>query len=165
MEKDCGLPKAYFDMAYSIYAVGWTTDLTAAFRNIASCLKSGGVFVFSWDHPLMHCVDVVNGQLVFSGTYTEDEPFSYLQRGQPVTVQNRRLSTYINELADAGFTVERLVEETDYDILSRSAEFSSGYLYFMEGKKDSAFIYYQSKEEIIISLFYEKIVRIKRTFC
>lgn len=32
MEKDCGLPKAYFDMAYSIYAVGWTTDLTAAFR-------------------------------------------------------------------------------------------------------------------------------------
>ena len=121
--------------------------------------------MFSWDHPLMHCVDVVNGQLVFSGTYTEDEPFSYLQRGQPVTVQNRRLSTYINELADAGFTVERLVEETDYDILSRSAEFSSGYLYFMEGKKDSAFIYYQSKEEIIISLFYEKIVRIKRTFC
>lgn len=78
MEKDCGLPKAYFDMAYSIYAVGWTTDLTAAFRNIASCLKPGGVFVFSWDHLLMHCVDVVNGQLVFSGTYTEDESFSYL---------------------------------------------------------------------------------------
>lgn len=135
MEKDCGLPKAYFDMAYSIYAVGWTTDLTAAFRNIASCLKPGGVFVFSWDHPLMHCVDVVNGQLVFSGTYTEDEPFSYLQRGQPVTVQNRRLSTYINELADAGFTVERLVEETDYDILSRSAEFSSGYYTSWKAKK------------------------------
>lgn len=135
MEKDCGLPKAYFDMAYSIYAVGWTTDLTAAFRNIASCLKPGGVFVFSWDHPLMYCVDVVNGQLVFSGTYTEDESFSYLQRGQPVTVQNRRLSTYINELADAGFTVERLVEETDYDILSRSAEFSSGYYTSWKAKK------------------------------
>ena len=127
MEQECGLPKGYFDVVYSVYAIGWTTDLKAAVHHIASYLKPGGVFIFSWDHPLMRCIDVADDQLVFSGSYTKDEAFSYIQRGQPVTVQNRRMSTYINELADAGFAVERLVEETDCDTLSRTAEFSSGY--------------------------------------
>lgn len=125
MEADCGIPHAYFDVVYSIYAIGWTTDLTATCNNVASYLKPGGVFIFSWDHPLMHCVEVVEEQLVFSGAYTQDEAFSYIQRGQPVTVQNRRLSTYINSLADAGLIVERLVEESEAS--SPAAEFSSEY--------------------------------------
>ena len=56
-----------------------------------------------------------------------DESFSYIQRGQPVTVQNRRLSTYINELADAGFAVEKIIEETDSDTLAKPAAFSAKY--------------------------------------
>ena len=135
MEEDCGLPKSYFDIVYSIYAIGWTTDLKAAFSNIAFWLKPGGVFIFSWDHPLMHCVDVEKEQIVLTRPYTEDETFSYLQRGQPVTVCNRRLSTYINELAAAGFIIERLVEETDSDTLSREAEFSVKYYSPWKAKK------------------------------
>ncbi len=27
MEEECGIPKNYFDAVYSIYAIGWTTDL------------------------------------------------------------------------------------------------------------------------------------------
>ena len=127
MERECGLPKRYFDIVYSIYAIGWTTDLKATFHNIASYLKPGGVFIFSWDHPFMHCVDAAGEQLVITSSYTRDEAFSYIQRGQPVTVQNRRLSTYINELADAGFAIERCIEQTDSETLSRPPEFSSGY--------------------------------------
>lgn len=127
MERECGLPKRYFDIVYSIYAIGWTTDLKATFHNIASYLKPGGVFIFSWDHPFMHCVDAAGEQLVITSSYTRDEVFSYIQRGQPVTVQNRRLSTYINELADAGFAIERCIEQTDSETLSRPPEFSSGY--------------------------------------
>ena len=56
-----------------------------------------------------------------------DEPFSYVQRGQPVTIQHRRMSTYVNTLADAGFAVERMIEETDAETLSQSAAFSSAY--------------------------------------
>lgn len=41
MERECGLPKRYFDIVYSIYAIGWTTDLKATFHNIASYLKPG----------------------------------------------------------------------------------------------------------------------------
>lgn len=39
MEEDCGIPKDYFDFVYSIYAIGWTTDLEGTFSRIASYLK------------------------------------------------------------------------------------------------------------------------------
>jgi ubiquinone/menaquinone biosynthesis C-methylase UbiE len=39
MEEECGLPENYFDFVYSIYAIGWTTDLEGTFRRIASYLK------------------------------------------------------------------------------------------------------------------------------
>lgn len=76
MEAECGLPTGYFDVAYSIYALGWTVDLPATLRRVASYLKPGGVFVFSWDHPLMHCISAQDGKLVLEGGYLEDDPFS-----------------------------------------------------------------------------------------
>jgi SAM-dependent methyltransferase len=127
MEKNPGLPQGYFDVVYSVYAIGWTVDLQGTFNYIASYLKAGGVFIFSWDYPFMHCVEAKDGQLIFSGSYYESEPFSYIQRGQPVTIYNRRLSDYINALAAVGFAVERVVEETDKLTLERDTEFSSDY--------------------------------------
>lgn len=135
MESDRGLPKEYFDVVYSIYAIGWTVDLQMTFNNIASYLKKDGVFIFSWDHPLMHCVDVRNDEIVFEGCYLNEDIFSHTQRGNPVTVRNRKLSTYINALAKAGFMVERLVEETNDETLTRPAEFSSGYYTPYKAKK------------------------------
>ena len=52
METDINLPKHYFDYVYSIYAIGWTTDLPVTFKLIYSYLKDGGTLIFSWDHPL-----------------------------------------------------------------------------------------------------------------
>ncbi len=135
MEADCDLPIEYFDVIYSIYAIGWTVDLYTTFRNIASYLKKDGVFIFSWDHPLMHCVDVQDDSIIFEGCYLNDEDFSYIQRGNPVTIKNRKLSTYINTLANSGFMIECLIEETDKETLSRPAEFSSGYYTPYKAKK------------------------------
>lgn len=127
MEQNPGLPQGYFDVVYSIYAIGWTVDLRGTFNLIASYLKTGGVFIFSWDHPFMHCVEAKDGQLIFSGSYYDAEPFSYIQRGQPVIIYNRRLSDYINTLACVGFAVEKVIEETDRDTMERDCEFSSQY--------------------------------------
>lgn len=135
MEAECGLPADYFDVVYSIYAIGWTTDLPMTFRNIASYLKKDGVFLFSWDHPLMHCVEAEEDKLIFTGNYLDEDEFSYMQRGNPVTIKNRKLSTYINTLAQAGFMVEQLIEETNEKILARPAEFSSGYYTPYKAKK------------------------------
>lgn len=137
MEADIGLPKNYFDVVYSIYAIGWTTDLSATIQNVASYLKKDGIFIFSWDHPFMHCLssDPETQNLIFDGTYTMDEEFSFLLRGQPVTLKNRRISTYINALADAGFAVEKLVEETRKETLEKASEFSSQYYAEWRAKK------------------------------
>lgn len=135
MEADCGLPKEYFDVIYSIYAIGWTVDLQTTFHNISAYLKKDGVFIFSWDHPLMHSIDIQDNSVIFNGRYTNDEDFSYIQRGNPVTIKNRKLSTYINALANSGLMVERLIEETDKEILSRPAEFSSGFYSPFKAKK------------------------------
>ena len=91
METNPGLPNNYFDIAYSIYAIGWTTDLQATFNLIASYLKKDGIFIFSWDHPFMHCVDIQNNQLVFEGSYFETELFTFQKGGYPVSLYNRKL--------------------------------------------------------------------------
>ena len=147
MEHNPGLPQEYFDVIYSIYAVGWTVDLQRTFNLIASYLKQNGIFIFSWDHPFLHCVDVEGEKLIFSGSYYEAEPFTFhkgenrqvVRRseknvsyaapidGYPLTLFNHRLSDYINTLAAAGFAAERIVEETDSATLERDATFSSEY--------------------------------------
>lgn len=136
MEADCGLPKDYFDVVYSIYALGWTVDLPGTIRRIASYLKPGGSLIFSWDHPLMKCIEERDGMLVLEGCYLEDDFFSYLQKGAyPVTIQNHKMSSWINALADADFRIVRLVEETDQKTLEREEEFSSGYYSTVRAKK------------------------------
>ncbi|HCA28430.1 MAG TPA: class I SAM-dependent methyltransferase [Ruminococcaceae bacterium] len=143
MEQNPGLPQDYFDVVYSIYAIGWTVDLQKTFSLISSYLKKDGVFIFTWDHPFLHCIEAKDGQLVFSGSYFEGEPFTFKknigkpanrnnsnhekENGFPLTLYNRRLSDYINALASAGFAVERVVEETDKITFERDAEFSSEY--------------------------------------
>lgn len=151
MEQNPGLPQNYFDVVYSIYAIGWTVDLQTTFNNIASYLKKDGVFIFSWDHPFLHCVDPVDEKLVFSGSYYEKEPFTFKktvgksanrtnsdhsdEHGHALSLYNRRLCDYINALAVSGFTVERVVEETDSETLSRADEFSSTYYSSCKAKK------------------------------
>lgn len=56
MESELNIPKEYFDFVYSIYGIGWTTDLQGTFNRIASYLKKDGVFIFSWNHTLYHCI-------------------------------------------------------------------------------------------------------------
>ena len=127
MEEDPGLPTEYFDVVYSIYALGWTVDMDQTLARIASYLKKDGILIFSWDHPFMHCVDLEGERLVFSGSYHEPEAFASSKGGNPVFMFNRRLSDYINPLAKAGFAVERLVEETEPAALERDGAVHSKY--------------------------------------
>lgn len=113
MEEECGLPTEYFDLIYSVYGIGWTTDLDKTFRCICSYLKSGGVFAFGWSHPIHKCVYVENGRLIFSNSYFNEEWYRASMSDKEIMLSNRMLSTYINALADNGFMIEKLVEETD----------------------------------------------------
>lgn len=127
MESDCGMPKEYFDVVYSIYAIGWTVDLQTTFNHIASYLKKDGIFIFSWDSPILRCVNVENDKIVFDGCYFNEENGSFQQRGNTVIHKNRKMSTYINALAKAGFMIEQLIEETNKETLEQPAEVSASY--------------------------------------
>lgn len=113
MEEDIGIPKQYFDAVYSIYAIGWTTNLAATFGLIHSYLKPGGYFIFSWDHPLYAHLKSQNGQIYLDGSYQNEGVIKYPKfKGEdaPVIIPKRKLATYINELIRAGFTIESVVE-------------------------------------------------------
>lgn len=127
MEVNPGLPLGYFDAVYSIYALGWTQDLDTTIELVASYLKPNGIFIFSWDHPLMARVKEAEGQLTFDSSYHEEDIFNFTKADQPMTVINRKMSTYINTLSKHGIFVEQLIEAVDTSENSEELAFSSAY--------------------------------------
>lgn len=113
MEEECGLPTEYFDLVYSVYGIGWTTDLDKTFRHIHSYLKKGGTFVFGWSHPIHKCVSMENGRMSFGNSYFDEAWYRADMGNKEIMLCNRMLSTYINALADNGFVIEKMVEEID----------------------------------------------------
>lgn len=113
MENDCGLPRNHFDLVYSVYGIGWTTDLDKTFKRIHLYLKDNGVFVFGWSHPIHKCVSVENGRLIFSNSYFNEEWYCADMNDKKIMLSNRMLSTYINALTENGFMIDNLIEQTD----------------------------------------------------
>lgn len=56
MEADIDIPTDYFDYVYSIYGIGWTTDLQGTFQKIASYLKKAA---YSSSAGITHCIIVL----------------------------------------------------------------------------------------------------------
>ena len=131
MEEALQVPKAYFDFVYSIYGIGWTTDLQGTFDKIASYLKKDGIFIFSWHHTMHYCIawsceerkDVFDDdRLVMTKSYFDESYFKMPVHDSEIVLCNRKISTYINALAKAGFVIEQLVEETDQASLKAEGE-------------------------------------------
>jgi SAM-dependent methyltransferase len=113
MEEDPGLPVGTFDLVFGIYSIGWSADLPRTLRLVSSYLKPGGVFLFSWEHPMYSCLGHANGRIVIDRPYHDEEPFEkadWLGAGPPVFMMPRTVSTYLNEIVAAGMTIERIVE-------------------------------------------------------
>ena len=124
MEDELDLPSGYFDYVYSIYGIGWTTDLQGTFDKIASYLKKDGIFIFSWHHTLNYCIAwscderqdfFLDDKLVMTRSYFDESYFRMPVHGSEIILRNRKISTYINALVKAGFVIEQLVEESDTD--------------------------------------------------
>lgn len=120
MEEECGVPQNYFDIVYSIYGIGWSTDLEVAFERIYSYLKQNGVFIFSWSHPLHKCLGYENDVLVLKKPYFDEAWYSVMLDDSEINLADRKLSTYINALYKAGFVIEKLIEESDMDIIEHN---------------------------------------------
>jgi SAM-dependent methyltransferase len=117
MEEECGIPEDYFDFVYSIYAIGWTTDLEGTFCRIVSYLKKDGIFIFSWSHPIHKCVVAENNMLSFKKCCFDESWYSVSLDEGVLTLSDRKLSTYVNTLAKAGFVIEQMIEQSDDEIM------------------------------------------------
>lgn len=114
MESDPGLPHEYFDMVYSIFALGWTTNLELTLKNIHKYLKPGGIFIFSWEHPLYSRVKNTEFGLMLDKSYHEEGPYDHEAWNHPAIMQQNKIGTYINTLIENGFRIERMVEDVRY---------------------------------------------------
>ena len=80
--------------------------------HIAEDLNPGGRLVFAWDNPLMQCIDAQNGQYVLSRSYVNEQDVFV---DESFRRHNWKLSAYLNCLANHGFLIEQVVEESEYD--------------------------------------------------
>lgn len=113
MGEEVDIPKEYFDIVYSIYALGWTSNLGKTLEFIYSYLKPGGSFIFSWEHPIYSNLQYSAEEIVLKSSYHEEIPITFETfKGEEVqaTLYKRKISTYINELNRAGFIIERIEE-------------------------------------------------------
>ncbi len=111
MEENPGLPHEYFDVVYSIYALGWTTDLQKTLSNIHNYLKPGGTFIFSWEHPIHDRLAYENSSFTFKKSYNIEGPEYNEAWHNNVVIYHRKLSTYINTLIEANFIIEKVIDD------------------------------------------------------
>ena len=114
-----------FDLAVSSLMLHYIKDLKGAFEKISRRLVDGGEFVFSMEHPIRTAnITAQRWQLADDG---DDKPVSLLDAyimdgywkegfrkvtwiGNSVSKNHRRMETIINELIDAGFVIDRMLE-------------------------------------------------------
>ena len=115
MEVNPGIPEHYFDLVYSIYGIGWTQDLDKTISLVAKYLRTNGTFIFSWDNPILPCIEHSNGQYVLKHSYLDELMVQKKMREEMVVRTNWKLATYINTLSKNGFKVECLIEDSRKD--------------------------------------------------
>lgn len=127
MDKNPGIPEDYFDLVVSIYSLGWTPDLPGTLIVVNSYLKPGGLFIFSWEHPAYRSLhyDADISKYVFEISYSDEGPMlDPSWKGVEVVINHRKLSTYLNALAQSGLILERIVESEPNMDLAREQDFA-----------------------------------------
>lgn len=111
MERDPGIPPAHFDLVFSIYGLGWTTDLAATMGLVTRYLRPGGCFLVSGEHPVYSCLEWNGTQYAVSDPYFTEGPREHSSwKGVPIVIQRRTLATFVGQIIQAGLQIEALVE-------------------------------------------------------
>lgn len=113
MEENPGLPTNYFDIVYSIYALGWTVDLKQTLSNIFTYLKPNGTLIFSWEHPMHDRVTYKEGNYILHKSYLEEGPEWNEAWPDRVITHHIKLSTYVNTLIECGFRIEKILDDVN----------------------------------------------------
>lgn len=113
MELNPGIPLHHFDCVYSIYGVGWAQDIDKVFGLVSKYLKPKGSFIFSWDNPILPCMENGENGYVLSQPYVTEMGMYMKKFDHQIYYKGWKISSYINSLINAGFEIERMIEESD----------------------------------------------------
>lgn len=113
---DYEYPEGEWDLVFSNLALHYIEDLAAAFQKVHRTLTRGGVFLFNIEHPVFTAgvrqefrSDEEGLYWPVRGYFSEGaRTTSFL--GHSVTKYHHSLSSIVDSLLDAGFSLERLVE-------------------------------------------------------
>ena len=120
MDENPGIPLNYFDLVVSIYSIGWTPDLLRTFELVYSYLKPGGIFIFSWEHPVYRCLNYSTelDKFVLEHSYLDEGSALHRSwKGIEIVINHRKLSTYLNAIVQSGLVIERVIE-SELDVTS-----------------------------------------------
>ena len=117
--EEIGQLQERFDLVISSLAIHYVEDFEGVIRNVYNFLEDGGVFVFSQENPLCTChaggdrwTRDENGKklhvnLSNYGVEGERESVWFVDN---VKKYHRTFSTIVNNLIQAGFTIEKMIE-------------------------------------------------------
>ena len=116
--EDIDFPDGHFDVVLSSLAFHYVQSFDAVCQKVHSCLKQGGTFVFSVEHPVFTARREQDWHYDEHGNRLHWPLDHYQHEGQRdtsflvehVIKYHRTISTYINELIRAGFMIQKVQE-------------------------------------------------------
>ena len=116
---------ASFDGVLCHMALMDIPELAPTIQSVARVARAGGWFVFSIVHPAYHPHVQILSDYLIDHRYPKQRPVDWLPRH----AYHRPLATYVNELAQAGLRIERLVEvhqQAANDVVANRTERDAG---------------------------------------
>lgn len=123
--EDINFSKEQFDVVISSLAFHYIENVEAIFKKVYDSLTFGGSFIFSVEHPIFTARNEQDWIYDNEGKRLHWAVDSYQYEGvrhtsfltEDVTKYHRTLSTYMNNLIEAGFTLKAVKEPTPSELL------------------------------------------------
>ncbi|MEG0380624.1 MAG: class I SAM-dependent methyltransferase [Kurthia sp.] len=121
--EDISFQSSQFDVVISSLAFHYIKSFKSICEKIYECLKPGGAFVFSVEHPIFTSRSEQDWYYDELGNRLHWPVDNYQIEGvrettflnEDVTKYHRTISTYINDLIDSGFTINEVKESVPSD--------------------------------------------------
>ncbi len=101
---------ADIDIVYSVYGFGWTQKPAEVLQNIYKSLKPGGLFIWSWDHPLCTMNKWEDGQLKPNKPLPDTNLFKLKMFSTDVYQQVLSIEEWRNLFDQSGFKTKEFIE-------------------------------------------------------
>ncbi|MBI3957104.1 MAG: class I SAM-dependent methyltransferase [Candidatus Kerfeldbacteria bacterium] len=105
------LPLKNIDVAFSIFALGWSTNIPLTLKCVYRYLKPNGAFVMSWEHPAFRHIDFVHHRYSPVSPYWQDDFRTKRWKGKfTMIAQFPTIASWHHLLTTAGFRILRILE-------------------------------------------------------